>query len=89
MKDIFMVQLDWSTTDADGIDTELYEDYDEAYLPCGRRQRCRKTKRSSRFYGKSLCVLHYRQQRYKLAQISGLCCGELEIAAKSRQVHNP
>lgn len=31
MKDIFMVRLDWSTTDADGIDTELYEDYDEAY----------------------------------------------------------
>ena len=31
MKDIFMVQLDWSTTDADGIDTELYEDYDQAY----------------------------------------------------------
>lgn len=31
MKIIFMVQLDWSTTDADGIDTELYEDYDEAY----------------------------------------------------------
>ena len=30
-KDIFMVRLDWSTTDADGIDTELYEDYDEAY----------------------------------------------------------
>lgn len=31
MKDIFMVQLDWSTTDADGIDTELYEDYGDAY----------------------------------------------------------
>ena len=31
MKDIFMVRLDWSTTDADGIDTELYEDYDQAY----------------------------------------------------------
>lgn len=31
MKDIFMIRLDWSTTDADGIDTELYEDYDEAY----------------------------------------------------------
>ncbi len=31
MKEIFMVQLDWSTTDADGIDTELYEDYGEAY----------------------------------------------------------
>ena len=31
MKDIFMVRLDWSTTDADGIDTELYEDYNEAY----------------------------------------------------------
>ena len=31
MKDIFMVRLDWSTTDADGIDTELYEDYGEAY----------------------------------------------------------
>ena len=31
MKEIFMVRLDWSTTDADGIDTELYEDYGEAY----------------------------------------------------------
>lgn len=31
MKEIFMVRLDWSTTDADGIDTELYEDYDQAY----------------------------------------------------------
>ena len=31
MKDVFMVRLDWSTTDADGIDTELHEDYDEAY----------------------------------------------------------
>ena len=31
MKDIFMVRLYWSTTDADGIDTELYEDYDQAY----------------------------------------------------------
>ena len=31
LKDIFMVRLDWSTTDADGIDTELYEDYDQAY----------------------------------------------------------
>ena len=31
MKDVFMVRLDWSITDADGIDTELYEDYDEAY----------------------------------------------------------
>ena len=31
MKDIFMVRLDWSTTDSDGIDTELYEDYSEAY----------------------------------------------------------
>lgn len=30
-KDVFMIRLDWSTTDADGIDTELYEDYDEAY----------------------------------------------------------
>lgn len=30
-KDIFMVRLDWSTTDANGIDTELYEDYGEAY----------------------------------------------------------
>ena len=29
MKDVFMVRLDWSTTDADGIDTELYEDYDK------------------------------------------------------------
>lgn len=26
-----MIRLDWSTTDADGIDTELYEDYDQAY----------------------------------------------------------
>ena len=31
MKIIFMVQLDWSTADADGIETELYEDYDTAY----------------------------------------------------------
>ena len=30
MKDVFMVRLDWSTTDADGIDTELYEDNDQA-----------------------------------------------------------
>ena len=30
MKEIFMVQLDWSTTDSDGIDTELY-DYGDAY----------------------------------------------------------
>ena len=31
MKYVYMVQLDWSTADADGIETELYEDYDTAY----------------------------------------------------------
>lgn len=31
MKYVYMVQFDWSTTDADGIETELVADYDKAY----------------------------------------------------------
>lgn len=31
MEYIYMIQFDWSTTDADGIDTELYEYYNDAY----------------------------------------------------------
>lgn len=31
MKYVYMVQFDWSTTDADGIETELFADYDKAY----------------------------------------------------------
>lgn len=31
MKYVYMVQFDWSTTDADGIETELFENYNDAY----------------------------------------------------------
>ncbi len=31
MEDVYMVQFDWSTTDSDGIETELYEYYNDAY----------------------------------------------------------
>lgn len=70
----------------DGEDSVVFNILSVDDLPCGSRQRCRKANRSSRFYGKSLCVLHYRQQRHKLTQISGLCCGKLETIAESRQV---
>ncbi|MFR1553097.1 MAG: hypothetical protein ACLSTV_00240 [Coriobacteriales bacterium] len=31
MEHIYLVQFDWSTTDADGIETELYEHYNDAF----------------------------------------------------------
>ena len=31
MQHIYLVQFDWSTTDADGIETELYEYYNDAF----------------------------------------------------------
>ena len=32
MEHIYLVQFDWSTTDADGIETELYEHYNDCLL---------------------------------------------------------
>ena len=31
MDHVFMVMLDWSTTDEDGFQIELFKNYDEAY----------------------------------------------------------
>lgn len=31
MKYVYMLQFDWSTNDADGIETELFRNYDDAY----------------------------------------------------------
>ena len=31
MDHVFMVMLDWSTTDADGFQIELFKNYDDAY----------------------------------------------------------
>lgn len=31
MKHVFMVMLDWSTTDADSFQIELFKNYDDAY----------------------------------------------------------
>lgn len=31
MKYVYMVQLDWSTSDTDGLETELFENYHDAY----------------------------------------------------------
>ena len=31
-KYIYMVQLDWSTTDAEGLESDLFENYNDAYI---------------------------------------------------------
>ena len=31
MKHVYLVQLNWSTTDYDGVETFLYAEYDDAY----------------------------------------------------------
>ena len=31
MKYVYMVQMDWSTSDTDGLETELFENYYDAY----------------------------------------------------------
>ncbi len=37
MDHVFMVMLDWSTTDEDGFQIELFKNYDDAYDPVSKR----------------------------------------------------
>ena len=39
MKYVWMVQLDWSTSDTDGLETELFENYHDAYARFKKRIR--------------------------------------------------